>query len=41
MIPASVLGARIGRTLPERVSRPAFGVVLTAFAVLFLVRRLG
>jgi uncharacterized membrane protein YfcA len=41
MIPASMVGARIGRTLSERVTRPAFGVVLTVFAVFFLTRQFG
>jgi hypothetical protein len=41
LVPASMLGARIGRALPPHVTRPAFGVVLSAFSVFFLVHQLG
>jgi uncharacterized protein len=41
LVPASMVGARIGRNLSERVVRPAFGVVLTLFSVYFLFRQFG
>jgi uncharacterized membrane protein YfcA len=41
LVPASMVGARIGRNLPERVVRPAFGIVLTLFAVCFLILQFG
>jgi uncharacterized membrane protein YfcA len=36
VVPASVVGARAGRLIPERVARRAFGAVLVAFSVAFL-----
>jgi len=39
VIPASMLGARLGRRLPEILARRAFGVVLVTFAVGFLALR--
>jgi uncharacterized membrane protein YfcA len=36
VIPASIVGARVGRRIPERVARRAFGTVLVAFSVVFL-----
>ena len=36
LVPAATLGARVGWKLPDRVARPAFGVVLTAFSVFFV-----
>src|SRR5262249_36575988 len=37
LVPASLLGARLGRRLPDHITRPAFGVVLMTFATVFLV----
>ena len=39
MIPAVVVGSRLGRRLPEDVSRRAFGVVLVVFSACFLALR--
>jgi uncharacterized membrane protein YfcA len=39
MIPASLVGARLGRRLPDAVARRAFGAVLVAFSVCFLALR--
>lgn len=39
MIPASLVGARVGLRLPEAVARRAFGVVLVAFSICFLAFR--
>jgi uncharacterized protein len=36
VIPASVVGARAGRLIPERVARRVFGAVLVVFSVGFL-----
>jgi hypothetical protein len=36
VIPASVVGARAGRRIPEHVARRAFGAVLVVFSVGFL-----
>jgi uncharacterized membrane protein YfcA len=41
LIPASMVGARIGRNLPEHVMRPTFGIVVTMFSVFFLLRQFG
>ena len=41
LVPASMLGARFGRQLPDRVARPTFGIVLMLFAVFFFVRQFG
>jgi uncharacterized membrane protein YfcA len=41
MIPASTIGARLGTKLPDRITRPAFGIVLVVFSLFFLVTRLG
>jgi hypothetical protein len=38
-IPATALGARIGRRLPDAVARRTFGVALVAFAACFLAAR--
>jgi len=39
VIPASIVGARIGQRLPEVFARRAFGVVLVTFSVCFLALR--
>jgi uncharacterized protein len=39
VVPASIVGARLGRRLPDQLSRRLFGVVLIAFSVCFLVLR--
>jgi uncharacterized membrane protein YfcA len=39
VIPASIVGARLGRRLPEVFARRAFGVVLVTFSVCFLALR--
>jgi uncharacterized membrane protein YfcA len=39
VIPASIVGARLGRRLPEVLARRAFGVVLVTFSVCFLSLR--
>jgi uncharacterized protein len=39
MIPASLVGARLGLRLPEAVARRAFGTVLVAFSICFLALR--
>jgi uncharacterized membrane protein YfcA len=39
VIPASILGARLGIRLPEAVARRAFGTVLVVFSVCFLALR--
>jgi uncharacterized membrane protein YfcA len=39
MIPASLVGARLGRGLPDAVARRAFGAVLVAFSISFLALR--
>jgi uncharacterized membrane protein YfcA len=39
VIPASILGARLGLRLPEGIARRAFGVVLVTFSVCFLTLR--
>ncbi len=39
MIPASLVGARLGLRLPEAIARRAFGGVLVVFAVCFLALR--
>ena len=39
VIPASVVGARLGCRLPEVLARRAFGVVLVTFSVCFLALR--
>jgi uncharacterized membrane protein YfcA len=41
VVPASLLGARISEHLPAERSRKAFGVLLVAFAIWFLIRKLG
>jgi uncharacterized membrane protein YfcA len=41
VVPATVVGARLGRHLPEVVTRRAFGVVLVAFSVWFLATRVA
>jgi uncharacterized membrane protein YfcA len=38
-VPATVLGARLGRHLPEALARRAFGVTLVAFSLWFLATR--
>ena len=39
VIPASMVGARLGRRLPEVIARRAFGLVLVTFSVYFLAVR--
>ena len=39
MIPASLVGARLGRHLPDAVARRAFGAVLVSFSICFLALR--
>jgi uncharacterized protein len=39
VIPASIVGARLGRRLPEILARRAFGAVLVTFSVGFLALR--
>jgi len=41
LIPASLLGARLAQHVPARQSRTAFGAMLVAFSVWFLIRQLG
>lgn len=41
VVPASLLGARISEHLPAERSRKAFGVLLVAFAIWFLIRKLS
>ena len=41
MIPASFVAARIGPSLPDRITRPAFGALVLGFAVFFVARQLG
>jgi uncharacterized protein len=41
VVPATMLGARLGRRIPEAVARRAFGVVLVVFAVWFLAVRVA
>jgi uncharacterized membrane protein YfcA len=37
LVPSSLVGARLGRRMPDRVTRPMFGAVLMTFATVFLV----
>jgi uncharacterized membrane protein YfcA len=39
LVPASMVGARLGRRLPDHVTRPLFGAVLMVFSVVFLVAK--
>jgi uncharacterized membrane protein YfcA len=39
MVPASLVGARLGLRLPEAVARRAFGTVLVTFSICFLALR--
>jgi uncharacterized membrane protein YfcA len=39
VIPASIVGARVGQRLPEVFARRVFGVVLVTFSVCFLALR--
>ena len=41
MIPASIVAARLGPKLPDRITRPAFGAVLLAFSVFFVAASAG
>ena len=41
MIPASLLAARVGPQLPDRVIRPVFGALVLCFGVFFVARQLG
>jgi len=41
LIPGSLIGARVAQHVPAERSRMAFGVMLVAFAVWFLIRQLG
>jgi uncharacterized membrane protein YfcA len=41
LVPASALGARLGRHLPDDVTRPLFGVVLVGFSLFFLATTIG
>jgi uncharacterized membrane protein YfcA len=41
MVPASMLSARLGPKVPERISRPAFAVVLLTFSLFFVLRQLS
>jgi uncharacterized protein len=41
LVPASMFGARLGRGLPDHVTRPLFGAVLVAFSVFFLATKLA
>ena len=41
VIPATIVGARLGRRIPEATSRRAFGVALVAFAAWFLATRVA
>jgi hypothetical protein len=41
LVPASLVGARIGGNLPERIARPTFGIVLAVFSLFFLARQFG
>lgn len=38
LVPASALGARWGGRVPDRVARPAFGILLVLFSTFFLAR---
>jgi uncharacterized membrane protein YfcA len=40
MLPGSLVGSRVAQRIPARVLRPAFGVMLTAFATVFLAHSL-
>ena len=39
VIPATMVGTRLGRQLPDAASKRAFGVTLVVFAVWFLATR--
>jgi uncharacterized protein len=39
MIPASMVSARIGPHLPDRITRPAFAAALLGFAIFFVARQ--
>jgi uncharacterized protein len=41
VIPASMVGARLGRRMPDAIARRAFGAVLVLFSVCFLVLRVS
>jgi uncharacterized protein len=41
LIPASVIGARLAQHIPAKHARAAFGYMLVAFSIWFLVRQLG
>lgn len=41
MVPASMVGARHGTRLPDRLTRTLFGSALLVFSLFFLVTRLG
>lgn len=41
VVPATVVGARLGRHIPEAASRRAFGVLLVVFALWFLATRVA
>lgn len=40
LVPASMLGAKLAQRIPAQRSRTAFGVMLVAFSIWFLVRQL-
>ncbi len=39
MIPASMMSARVGPRLPDRITRPAFAALLLTFSLFFVVRQ--
>ncbi|MDQ1431367.1 MAG: uncharacterized protein QOF40_1969 [Actinomycetota bacterium] len=41
MVPTSFLAAQYGPRLPDRITRPAFGVVLLVFSLFFVACQLG
>jgi uncharacterized protein len=41
MVPASMLSARLGPKVPERITRPAFALVLLTFSLFFVLRQLS
>ena len=41
VIPASIVGARLARDVPEVVARRVFGAVLVVFSVAFLALRVS
>ncbi len=41
LIPASLVGARLIQHVPANRARNAFGAMLTAFSIWFLIRQVG